>query len=181
MKSISSKKIIMGGALAIILALAGIIGFAQQGPQGQQGPERHGRGGPGKGDGPGGFGGGFEGRIFENLNLTDAQKQQIQQITARYHESFKAKHQQERGQAGKREGYDPFSGAAFDEGAVRAAAQARANEMVEMEVARAHMMYEIYNLLTPEQKAQIAQERQQREQKRQEFRSRRPANPGTNQ
>jgi len=177
MKSISSKKIIMGGALAIILALAGIISFAQQGPQGQNGPERHGRGGQGRGDGPGGF----EGRIFENLNLTDAQKQQIQQITARYHESFKAKHQQERGQAGKREGYDPFSGAAFDEGAVRAAAQARANEMVEMEVARAHMMYEIYNVLTPEQKAQIAQERQQREQKRQEFRSRRPANTGTNQ
>ncbi|HKC64566.1 MAG TPA: Spy/CpxP family protein refolding chaperone [Pyrinomonadaceae bacterium] len=179
MKSISSKKIIMGGALAIILALAGIIGFAQQGQQGQNGPERHGRDGwQGRGDGPGG---GFEGRIFENLNLTDAQKQQIQQITARYHESLKAKRQQERGQAGKREGYDPFSGAAFDEAAVRAAAQARANEMVEMEVTRAHMMYEIYNVLTPEQKAQLAQQRQQREQKRQEFRSRRPSNSGTNQ
>lgn len=177
MKSISSKKIIMGGALALVLALVGIIGFAQQGPQGQQGPERHGRGGgPGRGDGPGG---GFEGRIFENLNLTDAQKQQIQQINARYHESFKAARQQNRGQNVKP--YDPFSGAAFDEAAVRAAAQARANEMVEMEVARAHMMYEIYNVLTPEQKAQLAQERQQREQKRQQFRSNRPGNTGANQ
>ena len=167
----------MGGALAIILALAGVLSFAQQGPQGQNGQERHGRDGwQGRGDGPGG---GFEGRIFGNLNLTDAQKQQIQQITARYHESFKALRQQNRGQGAK--GYDPFSGAAFDEAAVRAAAQARANEMVEMEVARAHMMYEIYNVLTPEQKAQLAQERQQREQRRQDFRSRRPANPGTNQ
>ena len=173
MKSISSKKIIMGGALAIILALAGVLSFAQQGPQGQNGQERHGRDWQGRGPG------GFEGRIFENLNLTDAQKQQIQQITARYHESFKALRQQNRGQGAK--GYDPFSGAAFDEAAVRAAAQARANEMVEMEVARAHMMYEIYNVLTPEQKAQLAQERQQREQRRQDFRSRRPANPGTNQ
>jgi Spy/CpxP family protein refolding chaperone len=50
--------------------------------------------------------------------------------------------------------------------------------MVEMEVARAHMMFEMYNVLTPEQKAQLATERQQ---KRQEWRARRQANPATNQ
>src|ERR687883_1902326 len=100
MKSISSKKIIMGGALAIMLALAGILGFAQQGPQSQNGPERHGRGGDwqGRGDGPRG---GFEGRIFEDLNLTDAQKQQIQQIRDKYSASFKTLRQQNRGQNAK--------------------------------------------------------------------------------
>jgi Spy/CpxP family protein refolding chaperone len=173
MKLTGSKKIIMGGAVALVVALAGIIGFAQQqGQSGQERPERHARGEGGKG-----FRGGFGGGFFESLNLTDAQKEQMKQIAERYHQSFKANRGEGR-ERGERRGFDPLSGAAFDESAVRAAAQARANEMVEMEVARAHMMYEMYNVLTPEQKAQLATERQQREQKRQEWRSRRQANPG---
>jgi Spy/CpxP family protein refolding chaperone len=43
------------------------------------------------------------------------------------------------------------------------------------------MMFEMYNVLTAEQKAQLAAERQQHEQKRQEWRSRRGANLGQNQ
>lgn len=174
MKLAGSKKIIMGGALALMVALAGVIGFAQQQQGTPGGQERH-----GKGEGRRGFGEGFGGGFFENLNLSDAQKEQMKQIAERYHQTFKA----ERGQGvrGERRGFDPLSGAPFDEAAVRAAAQARANEMVEMEVARAHMMYEMYNLLTPEQKAQLATERQQREQKRQEWRSRRQAGQSTNQ
>jgi len=170
MKFRGSKNIIMGAALAVMVALAGIIGFAQQ--QGTpDGQERHGRGEGRKGFG--GPGGGF----FESLNLTDAQKEQMRQIAERYHQNFKARRGQ--GVRGERRGYDPLSGAPFDEAAVRAAAQARANEMVEMEVARAHMMYEMYNVLTADQKAQLATERQQREQKRQEWRSRRQAGQGT--
>ena len=178
MKLSGSKKIIMGGALALVVALAGIIGFAQQqgGPAGQGGQERHRR------DGGEGFRGGFGGRLFGSLNLSDAQKEQMKQIAERYHQSFKAKRGEGRGERrGERRGFDPLSGGTFDEAAVRAAAQARANEMVEMEVARAHMMFEMYNVLTPEQKAQLATERQQREQKRQEWRSRRQANPAGNQ
>ena len=172
MKLSGAKKIIMGGALAAVVALTGVIGFAQgQGQQGPDGQERHRRGGEG-------FKGGFGGGYFENLNLTDAQKDQIKQIAERYHQSFKAKRGQGRGE---RNGFDPLSGGTFDEAAVRAAAQARANEMVEMEVARAHMMYEMYNVLTPDQKAQLATERQQREQKRQEWRARRQASPASNQ
>ena len=169
-----SKKIIMGGAMALVVALAGIIGFAQQqqGGPGQDGQGRHRRGGEG-------FGGGFDGGLFGQLNLSDAQKEQMKQIAERYHQTFKAKRgQRPRGERGERRGFDPLSGGTFDEAAVRAAAQARANEMVEMEVARAHMMFEMYNVLTPEQKAQLATERQQ---KRQEWRARRQANPATNQ
>ena len=175
MKLSGSKNIIMGGALALAVALAAVIGFAQQqqGTPGPGGQDRHCRG-EGRERFRGGFGGGF----FENLNLSDAQKEQMKQIAERYHQTFKAKRGEGRGE---RRGFDPLSGAAFDEAAVRAAAQARANEMVEMEVARAHMMYEMYNVLTPEQKTQLATERQQREQKRQEWRSRRQANPGANQ
>jgi Spy/CpxP family protein refolding chaperone len=169
MKLAGSKKLIMGGVLSAAVALAGVTGFAQQqqGAPGPGGQERHGRGGFG--------GGGF----FESLNLTDAQKEQMKQIAERYRQSFKANRQP--GARGERRGFDPLSGAPFDEAAVRAAAQARANRMVEEEVAHAHMMYEMYNVLTSEQKSQLATERQQREQKRQEWRARRQANQGADQ
>jgi protein CpxP len=174
-----SSKIISGLALAGILLLAGIVGSAQQqttqGQNGQERGERH-RGRVGE-KGGGGREGGFGGRFFEKLNLTDAQKEQMKQIAVRYHESAKANRQQGRGE--RREGgFDLFNGGTFNEAAVRAAAQARASERVEMEVARAHMMFEMYNVLTPEQKAQLAADRQQREQKRQEWRTRRGTNSG---
>jgi protein CpxP len=178
-----SSKIISGLVLAGTLILAGVVGFAQQQQQptqGQNGRERNERQWDRGGDkGRGGPEGGFEGRFFEKLNLTDAQKEQMKQIAARYHQNANANRQQGRGERGG--DFDAFNGGTFNEAAVRAAAQARANERVEMEVARAHMMFEMYNVLTPEQKAQLAAERQQREQKRQEWRSRRGANSGQGQ
>ena len=166
--------------LAATLALTGVVGFAQQqSTQGQDnGQARQGREGRG---GRRGFDGErdglFGGRFGENLNLTDAQKEQLRQISVRYREVFKAQRQQNRGE--RRGGFDALKGGTFDEAAVRAAAQARANAQVEMEVQRAHMMFEMYNVLTSEQKAQLAAERQQREQqreqRRQERRTRRQA------
>ncbi|HEY0380318.1 MAG TPA: Spy/CpxP family protein refolding chaperone [Pyrinomonadaceae bacterium] len=167
------KRIMVGGVLAAIVALAGVAGLAQQtqqqGPEGQGKQERGWHRGGGRGMREGGFGG----HIFEKLNLSDAQKEQIKQIAERYHEGFKAQRQAGRGE--RRGGSDAFTGGTFDEAAVRAAAQARANAQVEMEVARARMMHEMYNVLTAEQKAQLAAERQQWEQKRQERRARRQA------
>ncbi len=122
--------------------------------------------------------GGFGGHFAKNLNLTDAQKEQMKQIAARHRESTKALREQMRAARGSDSGF--FSGT-FDEGAVRAAAQARANARVELEVARARMMAEMYNVLTPDQKAQLAAQRQQLEQKRQERRARRGANSGQSQ
>lgn len=177
------SKIMSGIVLAATLIVAGIVGFAQQpqgqGQNGQQRGERHwGRGGDkGRGGMRGeGFGGGF----FEKLNLTDAQKTQMQQIAARYRESFKANRAEKRGERRGDGEFNPMNGGTFNEAAVRAAAQARANERVEMEVAHARMMFEMYNVLTADQKAQLAQDRQQWEQKRQERRSRRQANPVQN-
>jgi Spy/CpxP family protein refolding chaperone len=170
-----------GLALAGTIALTGIVGFAQQDTtQGQGGREhagRHGKHEGGRG-GRGMKGGGFfGGRFAEKLNLSDAQKEQMKQIAARYRESNKAAREQRRGE-GRRGGFDAFNGGTFDEAAVRAAAQARANAQVEREVAHARMMNEMYNVLTAEQKAQLAAERQQWEQKRQERRNRRGINPG---
>jgi Spy/CpxP family protein refolding chaperone len=161
------------------MALSGIVGFAQQGTtEGAQGGGKdrsawgHGKRGGHKG-GRGMRGGGGIGRFAEKLNLTDAQKAQMEQITARYRETAKAGRQQRQGR-GER-GFDAFGGGTFNESEVRAAAQARANAQVEREVARARMMSELYAVLTPDQKAQLTAERQQREQKRQERRTRRNA------
>jgi Spy/CpxP family protein refolding chaperone len=154
------------------------VGFAQQGTTpGQGGKDHVGRHGGGRGGHKGGRGmrGGFGGHFAEKLNLTDAQKEQMKQISARYRESAKALRQQ-RGGDGRKGGFDATGGGTFNEAEVRAAAQARANARVEMEVQRARMMSEMYAVLTAEQKAQLATERQQREQKRQERRTRRNAN-----
>lgn len=183
MKLNGSQKVMSGLALAGTLALTGIVGFAQQEPsQGQGGgggkerTERHWEHDGDEGHRRG-VDGRFAGRFAEKLNLTDAQKEQLRQIAARYRESSRAQRQQSRGD-GRNGEFDVLNGGAFDEAAVRAAAQARANARVEAEVAHARMMYEMYNVLTPAQKAQLAAEHQQWEQKRQERRARRGANPG---
>ena len=163
-----------GLALAASLVVAG-VGFAQQTTNQGQGDKDH-AGRRWNQDGEQGERG--AGGPFAKLNLTDAQKQQMQQIADRYRQTFKSQRQHE---GAEHRGFDPLAGGTFDEAAVRAAAQARANAEVEREVARAHMMYEMYNVLTPEQKAQLAAERQQREQRRQEWRSHRQANPGQTQ
>src|ERR1043165_10146223 len=77
---------------------------------------------------------------FARLNLTDAQKQQMQQIEERYRQTFKSQRQHE---GRERRGFDPLAGGTFDEAAVRAAAQARANAEVEREGAHARMMFEM--------------------------------------
>lgn len=180
MKLIGTKKVFGGLALAASLMLTGIVGFAQTDgqQQGQDGKERggwHKRGGKGRH----GMRGGFGGRFAEKLNLTDAQKEQMKQIAARYRESAKALREQRR--EGRDGGFGSLTDGTFNESAVRAAAQARANARVEREVMRARMMSEMFAVLTPEQKAQLAAERHQREQRRQEWRSRRNATPVQNQ
>lgn len=178
MKITGTKKIIGGIAIAGAMAITGIVGVAQQQSTQEQGgksrAEKHaGRGGHDGQSRRHGMERGFLGRFAEKLNLTDAQKEQMKQISDRYRESNKALRGESRGD--KRHDFGFLNGGTFDEAAVRAAAQARANKHVEMEVARARMMSEMFAVLTPEQKAQLAAERQQMEQKRQEWRSQRGA------
>ncbi|HEY0171798.1 MAG TPA: Spy/CpxP family protein refolding chaperone [Pyrinomonadaceae bacterium] len=186
MKIKRSGKIVGGLALAASFALTGVVGVAQQQqpaqgdgqgraerPWGQEGGK--GRRGGGRRDRVGPFGG----RMAERLNLTEAQLEQMRQIEERYRATFNA--QRERRGGDERRGSDPFAGGAFDESAVRAAARARADAQVEREVAQARMMHEMYNVLTPEQKAQLETVRQQREERGREFRTRRGARQGQQQ
>ena len=139
-----TRKFVGGLALTAGFTLAGVSGVVaqEQQPQGQGDKGRAERpwgphGGPGKGGRGGEFGGRFGG-AFGSLDLSDAQREQLRQIGERYRAAEKAREGGARGQ--QRGGFDPFAGGAFDEAAVRAAAQARANEQVEREVARARMV-----------------------------------------
>ena len=155
-----TRKRFIGGAVAFAAALLMSVAALGQhgGPGGHRGP-----GGPG---GPGGHGGDLLGHFARELNLTDAQQTQVKQFVDAFHESNKGLHEQLMKSGG---GHVPFEGladGAFDEAAVRAAAQARANLHVELEVKHARLMSQIYSLLTPEQKAKVAELRQRHEQRR---------------
>ncbi len=167
-----NRKRYIGGALALVAALTlSVAALAQHGgPGGHRGPG----GGPGMHGGPGDHGGDLLGHFARELNLTDAQKTQVKQLVDAFHEGNKSLHEQMMKTGG---GHGPFEGltdGAFDEAAVRAAAQARANLHVELEVGHARLMSQIYALLTPEQKAKVAELRQRHEQKR----GQRPPPPG---
>jgi len=171
MKLAWTKNNVNALALVGLLLLAAVAGVAQQGGPGR-GPG--GPGGPHERRGPGGL----LGPLGRDLNLTDAQKEQIKQIEQSLMESTKSLHEQL-----FKAGGDPLAGlkdGAFDEAAVRAAAQARAAIQVELEVAHARALSQVYALLTTEQKAQLAARRQQFEQERQEREAHHGARPERN-
>ncbi|MET0645637.1 MAG: Spy/CpxP family protein refolding chaperone [Pyrinomonadaceae bacterium] len=148
-----TKKRIIGGAVAFAAALMmTVAAFAQHGPGGPGGHRGH--GGPGRHGGPGGPGG-LLGHFSQVLNLTDAQKAQIKQIEESFRESTKSLHAQ-LGNAGGGP-FESLKDGAFDEAAVRAAAQARASVHVELEVAHARMLSQVIAVLTAEQKAKLAE------------------------
>lgn len=168
MKLNLTRKSGLVAALVGVLLLMAAIAFAQEGPGRPDGP---GGGGPRGERGP--RGGGIP--FLRDLNLTDAQKAQIKQIVDNFESSTKALHEKMRTLRGG--DFDVLKDGAFDEASVRAAAQARASVEVELEVARARMLSQIYAVLTPEQRAQIAERRQQFEQRRQQREAERQAKP----
>ena len=163
MMTVRTKKTASLFALIGVLGLVTIAGFAQ-------GPPPFGGHGEGHGGGPGGHGrGGPDGGIpfARDLNLSDAQQTQIKQIMDSSMESTKALHEQLRQLHDSAP--DPLSGAAFDEAAVRATAQKRAAVEVELEVAHARTMAQVFAVLTDAQKAQLAARHKEMEQHRGEW------------
>ena len=152
-----TKFIAFALALAAALALTAAVAFARQ--EGHHGPG--GPGGPGGPHGP--HGGSMVEHLTRELNLTDAQKAQVKQIEDSFRESTKPLHEQL-----FKLGGGPLDGFkdGFDEASVRSVAQSRANVQVELEVAHARAMAQVYALLTAEQKAKLAELRQKFEQRR---------------
>lgn len=129
------------GASSIRAGAAGRCGFAMQqgGGHGPRGPH-----------GPGG-----EDRLFDRLNLSDAQKQQIKALrdkqrtdAEQYHEQLRSTHEQMRALV---------EAAAFDETAVRALAAQEAQIATELHVVEARTGNAIFNTLTAEQKTKLAE------------------------
>jgi periplasmic protein CpxP/Spy len=159
----------------LTLALAGalsVLTFAQTpapqtGAAGPGGPERHGRHG-------GGFGpegrGGFEARAFSQLNLTDAQKQQIDDIRQRYAQNTKAQRDELR---------QLF--AARQQGTLTADQETRAQQLrTQLRESNEKMHAELLAVLTPEQRDQLKQLHEQFKQQMQERRAHHnDAQPGT--
>jgi protein CpxP len=155
--------------IGALLIAAAAVGFAQGGPQEGPGgpPPPRGERGPG---GPGGPRGPIP--FLRDLNLTDAQKAQVKQIVDSFASGTKELHEKMRALGGPE---DLLKDGTFDEAAVRSRAQARAQIEVELEVAHARMLSQVYNILTPEQKATLAERRAQFEQRRKQWEADRAA------
>lgn len=92
-------------------------------------------------------------RVFRQLDLTEAQKTQIGNITAKNFAATQSVREQLRAerQSAKR----PEPNTPFDEQAFRSRATKLANLRIELQVAHAKTRSEIYNVLSPEQKAKL--------------------------
>ncbi|HEX8068444.1 MAG TPA: Spy/CpxP family protein refolding chaperone [Pyrinomonadaceae bacterium] len=163
----------------LTLALTGALGlttFAQTPqPAAPQQPQTE---GPHKGHGRGqkGFGRerrGFHGGGLRQLNLTDAQREQIRAIHQRYAQTY----------APQREELRTIMQARRAGGTLTAEQEARARELHEQFRANGEKLHaETLAVLTPEQREQLKQLHEQRQQRREERRKGRfgtPAAPPT--
>jgi Spy/CpxP family protein refolding chaperone len=146
--------LLMFAAMVLLTAAAIVLSQQPQAPRPGPPPGGFGPGFRGPG-GPGGPREGFGplGPIGRELNLTDDQKAQIKKIQDSFRDSDRALFEQMRTLHENQT--DPVN-SAFDEAAVRSAAEARAKIQVELEVSHAKMMSQIFSVLTPEQRAQLA-------------------------
>jgi Spy/CpxP family protein refolding chaperone len=162
MKSIVIK---LGLTLALACAL-GLTTFAQTpAPQTGTQPQRPAQGRferRGRGDRRiGRFEHRFERHAFKQLNLTDAQRQQMRAIRERYQQSFQTQRQELRQLAEVRRGGGTWT----------PEQEARAKELRAQLRANGEKLHaEILGTLTPEQQTQLKQQREQFKQRRDEFR-----------
>ena len=159
-RSIHSKALAVGGALLLVAGLGAAV-FAQDGP-GRRGP--FGRGGHGKGALLG----------LQQLDLTDAQREQVREVMQRHRDAMQTAGTQ------LREAHDAQRAAVetapVNESLIRSTSQALANATTEMALVRARVHTEVWSLLTPEQQEkakQLKAERQARMKQRLERRQQR--------
>jgi protein CpxP len=133
--------------------------------------EEHGGGRPHFGRMHRGFGG-FDGMALRQLDLTDAQREQIRSIFEQNRDEMRAAREKLR--TARRGLHDAASAdtvakaGTIDESAIRTAAETLANAEAEAAINRARVHAQVWQLLTPEQQAKAKELRQQREQRRKE-------------
>jgi len=129
-----------------------------------QGPGPEGPRGRGPGFGPGG--GPQAGLELRALDLTDAQREQVQQLTQQHREQTRVLF--ERAQAAREAQRQAMDAVPFNEPHIRAAMQAVAEAGTELAVQQARLRSEIYALLTPEQQQRAQKMRADRDARMQE-------------
>jgi protein CpxP len=140
---------------AILTVGLGAAALSIAGDQQNQAPTADGRrGGPGfggPGRGRGGPGGPLGGLPLRELNLTDAQREQVRAIV----ESREAETRAigERAMAARQALHAATTSASFDEGLVRARAAELAALEADLAVSRARIYADVFQILTPEQQA----------------------------
>ena len=98
--------------------------------------------------------------MFRQLNLTEAQQDQIFKI---HHDQAPAfREQMKKVRAARQELRKLALADRFDEGQVRRAADAQAKAMSDLAVLRAQTMNRVRNVLTPEQRSQLEKLQEQR-------------------
>lgn len=107
-------------------------------------------------------------RLFDQLQLSDAQRADIQNIFANARETIGPLAQQLREKHAALR--NSVNGGTFDEAAVRAQAQEIAGLQAQMTVARAQARNQFLAVLTDEQKARLGELRAERQQRFQEWR-----------
>ena len=147
-------------ATIVVAALIAAGGLAYaQGP-GFGGPRGRGPGGPGMG----------AGMLLRGLDLTEAQRQQIRQLTEQHREATRTI--AERLQAARAARQEAMTATPTNEAQIRAAVQQEADVEADLAVQQARLMADVRAVLTPEQLQQVEARRTQREARMQERRER---------
>lgn len=153
-------------SLALLAVLVtGTCAFAQD-------PGRRGGGRPGgeaRGGGPGQGMRGF-GLGIRDLDLSDAQRQQMRTIVSKAREDSRPLADRLRQATDARR--KAMAAMPVDENLIRSTTQALASAQADMSVARARLQGDIFAILTPDQQARVNQSRERREARMTERRER---------
>jgi protein CpxP len=157
MRNVFKKLAVGAGALALA-ATFGLTVFAQQGP-----PE----GRPGRPGGPGPRAGAMAlGFALGQLDLSDAQREQVRAIVQRHREEQRTLATQTR--TARRALDQAAEAPTVDEAAIRTAAGTLAEAEAQMALMRARVRAEVLEVLTPEQRAKAEALKGQMRQRMQE-------------
>jgi len=152
---------ITGAVMAAMLA-TGASSYAQGPGFGRRG------GGPG---GPGGFGRPGVALPLRDLNLTDAQQQQVRDIRERHRDE--AQQIGERLRTAMEAQRKAVEATPVNESLIRSTAQELAEVQADAAIAQAHARSEILSILTADQRAQLSKLQAERQSRAQQFRQNR--------
>ena len=144
------RHLLLASAVTALVAFSGLVGAAQRpGPGGPAGP-----GGPG-------FGLRAEQLPLRQLNLTDAQKEQVRQLMDQHREQSRGLFG--RVQAAQEAQRKAMEAIPFSEPQIRSAMQALGEVQTELAVQQARLQSDVFALLTPDQQEQLKKIRADRQ------------------